>query len=1235
VLILSSATTLVVLMVFTLATAETREARYFADAFRAELAMRAGMEEARSLLVELTGEDGFLVVATPNRVSRAIAIAADDRDRESGALNLDNDPDPSCITSYLFVSRWTGANSGNVLNHVPLFAGGLIQETAITGAPVWQRMPESTYPDANGRTYSDADGVIHASIDSSQLDPHADLTEIFEHAGRLPPGTAHTTWVEYANPEEANAGYRYTWWVEDLQGLPQPDVAGCAFGDDPAKGVSGLSPIPPAAEDRLAGTGDHFEDCLVLGCSNWDVRLGSRLPARDHADPVPLRRGFRFATHTAAGDPDAAIRIRQPLFNYPSPGLDVKALRITGQFSAAASLGARAMFLSREGTWRTATDNAPLGADPSLGTAWSLGLHPYAERGIIPHGLGYPRAGHYPANITRQTRQGVASLTAYLRENLPDDWEERKGGFPGDYLTALAANMVDYMDRDHEPTAASTLDGLASTILYRGIESMPAVTELYLRLRWIGIDGPDGGPWTLTIGVTPLVEFWNPVLPINPQIGPTRASPCAPFSGTIGFVYAHHSCFVANRYDLRAGDIIPQKFDDSATLAPGNPSAEEGTVILTRNLTLDPNQQKLVAFTEIRHQFTVPATGVPGDIGPTSAKIAGNLTRSGKGHPDHDFESTYIIVDDKGTILDMAGGGVVRDGGYTLLPGTTKYSGNQGNQTLYREPAINQLGTVIVNPGDPLVSPFIRGARQKDVSYAHATLGGRNFRHAMADGEVHKETNLEIWPDGGYNAPTWDGRSYENGPGTDMLFRRNRASLVKPVPGKRRQESEGASFLTEADWREHCFSLLDRPPGYDPFHPDSSRNRPSTEAESAYAINMTKAPFRVSNAGRFYSLAELGHIHDPIMWQTGGEPHSAWTRRQFNRWRAIAANAGPSTAQGGGNTLRIGRPEHPRFSDANRFNPQTSANPHSEYPAPSRNEAYRLLDIFTAGTPGTPTSITAGQYEPDVHLLPATPQQAETTALGAGGLFHAESLFRLIHGHLNINTMPSANHAMCLTSKPLTTDQGYGSPSFLERYPRVANLHHGDPAILARLYADRPYYCASQLAEVFSAQDLTTGAAIQHPEFDHATRFLDEGAPVMQQGAPATFPMQWEGKQATRVSYPAIRNQNLHWDASREQLSWGMPHEIPTHDRATPRHLPTGDSAAEESFARVFNLTNLSSRHFRIHVAGEYFRGRDRDDRPLPVSFSRRTFEVFLHPVRSHDGALQRVECRILSEQAG
>lgn len=103
-------------------------------------------------------------------------------------------------------------------------------------------------------------------------------------------------------------------------------------------------------------------------------------------------------------------------------------------------------------------------------------------------------------------------------------------------------------------------------------------------------------------------------------------------------------------------------------------------------------------------------------------------------------------------------------------------------------------------------------------------------------------------------------------------------------------------------------------------------------------LDPQKAPQRISNAGLFYSATELGNIYDPIMWAPTFLDSSAQSDfykisgATLDTWKwPDALYLSPSSPDYcGGNTLRIGRPEHPKFD------------------APKLRAAY-LLDLFHAG----------------------------------------------------------------------------------------------------------------------------------------------------------------------------------------------------------------------------------------------------------------------------------------------
>ena len=124
----------------------------------------------------------------------------------------------------------------------------------------------------------------------------------------------------------------------------------------------------------------------------------------------------------------------------------------------------------------------------------------------------------------------------------------------------------------------------------------------------------------------------------------------------------------------------------------------------------------------------------------------------------------------------------------------------------------------------------------------------------------------------------------------------------------------------------------------------------------------TQAPQRLSNLGRFYSATELGRLYDPLMWRPTFDSSAdtlsirsgLMPTSQF-AWPDVLPSSTPSPEHGGGNTLRIGRPEHLAFDRPGK-------------------RASHLLDLFHAGQ-----------------------SRSEDKALREGNLVE-------IRGHVNLNT---------------------------------------------------------------------------------------------------------------------------------------------------------------------------------------------------------------------------------------
>jgi len=95
-------------------------------------------------------------------------------------------------------------------------------------------------------------------------------------------------------------------------------------------------------------------------------------------------------------------------------------------------------------------------------------------------------------------------------------------------------------------------------------------------------------------------------------------------------------------------------------------------------------------------------------------------------------------------------------------------------------------------------------------------------------------------------------------------------------------------------------------------------------------------PCKISNAGSYTNICELGNIFDPIQWRSP----QAVADTNFANTNIISTWTADSL-YGGGSTLRIGRPEHSRFAFTN-----LTSLPNS-YPVPALGtSAAGLLDLF-------------------------------------------------------------------------------------------------------------------------------------------------------------------------------------------------------------------------------------------------------------------------------------------------
>ena len=94
-----------------------------------------------------------------------------------------------------------------------------------------------------------------------------------------------------------------------------------------------------------------------------------------------------------------------------------------------------------------------------------------------------------------------------------------------------------------------------------------------------------------------------------------------------------------------------------------------------------------------------------------------------------------------------------------------------------------------------------------------------------------------------------------------------------------------------------------------------------------------------NDTGVLTNILELGNIYDPMQWS---DQSGSGVSQQPGLWTNLTAAATKDTRYGGRNTLRIGRPEHPRFAF-------TDLGGTGAYPVPNMGRsAAALLDLFSS-----------------------------------------------------------------------------------------------------------------------------------------------------------------------------------------------------------------------------------------------------------------------------------------------
>lgn len=732
---------------------------------------------------------------------------------------------------------------------------------------------------------------------------------------------------------------------------------------------------------------------------------------------------------------------------------------------------------------------------------FAAGLQPYRRIPTIPFAHGYADEGKPRYNLNTFVADRSLGIAEVVERNLPG-FSKRKGGFPEgeDYVGTLAANAIDYADGDSLPSLPGNTTGSGSRV-FRGVDSYCPVNEFFVKFEYVGYESSDT-EYRIVFEATPYVEFWN-----------TSNQTAVMEQLRLKFRFLEPIRFLTNseKYRIEEAHIVN---NDAFDVPVG--------------VTIPPNSCVVQKFGAI--VWKVPVPRHPIIALPIVQDIRANVLDSkGKEKTSPVTVRAHYELSMGSHRIDQCGrpesGESVASPSYGFVFSRHQPVINPGD-SIMRFTAPNLAGQAYgfnagngSHLGDPWMVYYSRSTFDAATYSSKGSPGGRNFDSSKVSdqrrGQMGDQLRVRDWPDRGYDIPP-------------LLA--SPTSDINPT---------GSDFP-------------------DAELPDAFNQAPQA-GDAAFA------PWRISNLGHFFSVTELGHLHDPVMWVSADPsvPNFALTKpttflydeSRHTTLKSLPITATPGKMWGGGNTLRIGRPEHKLFDQPGM-------------------RASQWLDLFHTGFTGT--NLSDGEsgaelytdHDPRDHQPPpaaSDPVKAETQpylALYDSDL-NAQGRFELVYGHLNLNSAPTLFEIETLLRGPfvssdirLETDH-FKTPTY-SREGVSGKLCSGlnpdaIPRIATGLIEARPFYSPSHLARVLS--------------------------------------------------------------------------ELIDRHNALPDHH--NDAEAEETFARIFNTTTFSSRHFRIFTYAEVSHRQSGE----VSGRTRRVHEVFLRPVRNAAGEVVDSKLEVISSR--
>lgn len=620
-------------------------------------------------------------------------------------------------------------------------------------------------------------------------------------------------------------------------------------------------------------------------------------------------------------------------------------------------------------------------------------VQPYDEQAVVPFATGIdPSVSGKPklnlnSLLAKSPGAAVDEMAEWIRKGLPD-FDSRKGGFPSseDYLKTLAANAIGYAAKDNKP--------VVKLGEYRGLGACPTLSEISLAINYLGYRTQNGNK-IMNYQFVLFAELYNHTnIPITNQQ--------ARLSYEVGLYLPPMGAAPASI-----------TFDDEGLISdpvqcPQNKLTREDGKYWTeaQTVSLLPGQYKFYKFATVNYLINVGS----GAVG-----------------------SNFVLSEEQGARgISLKWNDEEVDRVPKIIRASTGLTFNSGLRRYFGKAAIpghsyGPYGSFINNMGDSRMAHYITGVDLGENKYPYnISPNRRNIRYNSVysldktpeKNDTYGRVIPSEWPDGGHD--------------TEVTM-----------------WSTGWSDAREGDDKKSGTG-----PSFDP----------TTIPENVIPQEGESVTF-LSRYGRFYSATELGRLYDPIMYVPTFDPEFFSTADSVTlrgdgtptdkagkmpkggaAWPLVQVASAASSSFGGGNTLRIGRPEHPKF---NQDKNHSVKHPPNTMPG---THAARLLDLFHAGKS-------------------RSEKQSEREA----------SLVR-IEGHVNINTASRdtlrAMAAGYLTMDPKLSKRAKGDAFDSRMAPAISELTLSAPAdkkeadkIADAIIARRPYISPSELACVTNPDD--------------------------------------------------------------------------------------------------------------------------------------------------------------------